>query len=274
MPFFFYTFVRGNHHFMNHLRTVWDYIFYFFSARHTRGFSVHSPFVFQFTRFVLGEKHAFYAFQPIEDQRIRLKNDSRILNITDFGTGNDRSESVSNIALHALKQAKYGQLLYRMVHYFKSQTVLELGTSLGVTTSYLASSSKEIQCLTLEGCPRIAEIARENFNRLGLKNVEVIVGNIDQTLTDVINKTIKLDFVFVDANHQSKAVLNYFELCLSKIHADSVMVIDDIYWSDDMKWAWQQIKNHSRVTSTIDLFQIGIVFFNKDLHKMHYKMRY
>lgn len=259
---------------MNYLHTIRHYIFHFFSARHTRGFSVHSPFVFQFTRFVLGENHAFYAFQPIEDQRIRLKNDSRMLNITDFGTGNDRSESVSNIATHALKQAKYGQLLYRMVHYFKSQTVLELGTSLGITTSYLASPSKYIKCTTLEGCPQIAGIARENFDRLGLENVEIIVGNIDQTLIDVINKTIKLDFVFVDANHQSKAILNYFELCLTKIHDNSVIVIDDIYWSEDMKWAWQQIKNYSCVTSTIDLFQIGIVFFNKDLHKKHYKMRY
>ncbi len=82
------------------------------------------------------------------------------------------------------------------------------------------------------------------------------------------------DVIFIDANHRSSAVLRYFELCLPHVHKNSIVIIDDIYWSDDMELAWQTIKNHPRATSTIDLFQMGIIFFNTDVNKMHYKMRY
>jgi len=259
---------------MNRFRILYKFLGHFFSARHTRGFGVHSPFLFQFTRFVLREKHSFYSFQDIENLRSGLKRDKRVLNIVDFGTGTDRSESISEISFHSLQSPKYGQLLFRMVHYFKSQHILELGTSLGITTAYLTSVSSDIECTSLEGSPEIANIAKENLRKLNLSNVEIVVGNINNTLKDVLNKTNGLDFIYFDANHRSEAVLSYFELCLAKTHTDTVMVFDDIYWSDDMENAWNTIKDHPRVSSTIDLFQFGIAFFNTDLHKKHYKMRY
>jgi predicted O-methyltransferase YrrM len=223
---------------------------------------------------VLREKHSFYVFESIETLRAALKKDGRQVQIVDFGTGVDRTETVRAIAVKSLQSARYAQLLFRMVHHFKSKQVLELGTSLGLTTAYLASNSSEINCVSLEGSPRIAELARENLQKLRIRNAEVVVGNIDDTLGEVLTKTKELDFVFVDANHQSVAVLNYFDKCLTKAHPATVMVFDDIYWSADMEMAWEKIKAHPRVTSTIDLFQFGIVFFNADLHKKHYKVRY
>lgn len=259
---------------MNRFRISYKYILHFLSAHNTRGFGVHSPFMFQFTRFVLCERHAYYIFEPIEILRNRLKKDNRILNIKDFGTGNDRRKTVAVIAKCSLKPAKEGQLLFRICNYLKAQYVLELGTSLGITTAYLASPSTDIKCVSLEGCPEIAQVARENFEKLELKNIEVVVGNIDITLKQVLNESTQLDFVFIDANHRSEAVLNYFEQCLCQVQKDTVLVIDDIYWSADMERAWQSVKSHPRVTSTIDLFSMGIVFFNPDLNKKHYKMRY
>lgn len=259
---------------MNRLRLLYKYIIHFFSARNTQGHGVHSPFVFHFTNFVLNNKELYYIFPRIEAVRLNLLRDKRIINIQDFGTGNDRYTSVYNIARRSLKSEKYGQLLFRVANYLKAYNVLELGTSLGVTTAYLASSSSSIHCTSLEGCPQIAEIARDNFKVLGLKSVEVVVGNIDDTLADVLDKVADLDLIFLDANHRSESVLQYFNQCLSKVKNNAVMVIDDIYWSADMESAWKIIKESPEVTSTIDLFQIGIVFFNKDLHKTHYKMHY
>jgi predicted O-methyltransferase YrrM len=126
----------------------------------------------------------------------------------------------------------------------------------------------------LEGCIQIANVAKENFKLLNIKNIQTVVGDIDKTLTTVLDEFDQLDLVFIDANHKSQAVLSYFEQSLPKVHPNSVIVIDDIYWSSDMEYAWRKIKEHPLVTSTIDLFQLGIVFFNSDLHKMHYKMRY
>jgi len=208
---------------MNRFRIIYKFVLHFFSARNTKGYSVHSPFVFQFTRSVLCEKHSFYTFQTIEHLRDTLKKDKRVLNIKDFGTGEDRNETISDIAKKSLKSAVYGQLLFRIVRYFKARNILELGTSLGVTTCYLAASSSEISCVSLEGCPLIAEVAKENIKNAGFKNIEIVVGNIDTTLAEVLNDMPKLDVVFIDANHRYEAILSYFELCMTKVQNSTVI---------------------------------------------------
>jgi predicted O-methyltransferase YrrM len=69
--------------------------------------------------------------------------------------------------------------------------------------------------------------------------------------------------VFVDGNHQKEATLRYFKLCLPKVHENSLLIFDDIYWSRGMKEAWNEIKAHPEVTVTVDLFWIGLVYFRK-----------
>lgn len=259
---------------MKQFRILYKYIWHFFTARNTKGFGVHSPFMFQFIQNVLSERHYFYVFSEIEALRRMLKKDATAISITDFGTGANRESSVAEIANKSMQSAKYGQLLFRIIRYFKAVDVLELGTSLGITTSYLATSSSNIKCASLEGCPQTAYIAEQNIKKLKITNIELTIGNIDTTLESVLSKTEKLDFVFIDANHHSEAVLRYFEMCLSKVHNDTIIIVDDIYWSEDMEKAWKTIKKHPKVTSTLDIFQMGIVFFNTHLHKKNYKLHY
>jgi predicted O-methyltransferase YrrM len=259
---------------MNRFRMTFKFILHFLTAKNTSGFGVHSPFVFHFTKFVLNNKGTYYIFPAIEKIRSRLKRDKRKLDITDFGTGGMKQKTIAEIAKKSLKTAKYGQLLFRLSVFSKTQNTLELGTSLGITTSYLAAASSFIRCISLEGCQEIANLANENFRTLDIKNVQIVVGDIDITLPEVLKDFNQLDLIFIDANHKSEAVISYFEQCLAKVHGNSVMVVDDIYWSGDMEKAWKVIKSHPRVMATIDLFQLGIVFFNTDLNKEHYKMRF
>ena len=259
---------------MNRIRIALKYLVHFISARNTRGYGVHSPYLFHFTKYVLDNKSTYYVFSSIEKIRSLLKKDNRVLQLTDFGTGNKQTDTIANIASKSLKPAKYGQLLYRLSEYCKAQNVLELGTSFGLTTSYLAASSSDRKCVSLEGSQQIATIAIENFNKLNIKNIQIVVGDIDKTLSKVLKDFEQLDLIFMDANHTSEAVLNYFNLCLTKINNKCILVLDDIHWSSDMEKAWGQIKEHPQVKATIDLFQLGIVFFNSDLYKKHYKMRF
>ena len=259
---------------MSYLRIVYKFFKHFLTARHTGGFGVHSPFMFKFINIVLAEKHPFYVFNKIEKVRESLKLNKRILDVVDFGTGDNRRRTVSDIAFNSLKSKRHAQLLYRIIRYCGAKNVLELGTSLGVTTAYLASVNESIRCYSMEGSADIATVAAENFRSLGINNITLIVGNIDESLPEFLSHSEALDFVFVDANHRSEAVLNYVNLIIPQLHNASVLVVDDIYWSVDMEFAWSQIKNLSQVTSTIDLFHFGIVFFNVDLNKKHYKVRY
>jgi predicted O-methyltransferase YrrM len=138
----------------------------------------------------------------------------------------------------------------------------------------LQNAAPNAHVYTLEGCPQTARVALETFEQAGFKAIELITGNFDNNLPTVIKNLDQLDFVFVDGNHQKDATLKYFEWCLPKVHDDTILIFDDIYWSEGMKEAWAQIKAHPQVTVTVDLFWIGLVFFKSGRVKEDFLIRY
>ena len=150
-------------------------------------------------------------------------------------------------------------------------TIVELGTSLGITTAYMAAVDSRNKVVTYEGCPAVAEIAKENWNMLGINNIECVVGDIN---VEKLDKELgRVDVAFVDANHTYAGTRAYVNILLKKMHAKSVLVVDDIHHSAEMERAWQEICADERVTSTMDLYQMGLVFFDKHYWKRHYVMK-
>jgi predicted O-methyltransferase YrrM len=248
---------------MFNLRFAYDYLLHLFKAKNRHG--LHSPFVYRLVDEVIYDFTSKNPYAEIENIRKQLLIDNRIITITDLGAGshvnNNRQKKISAIAKNALKPPKLAQLLYRLTADLQPKTIIELGTCLGITTLYLQKAAPKAKVYTLEGCPETAGIAQENFINASLNKVELITGNFDNTLPGIINKLDKVDFVFVDGNHQKDATLKYFEWCLPKVHEGTMLIFDDIYWSEGMKEAWATIKAHPKVTATVDLFWIGLVFF-------------
>lgn len=244
------------------------------TARNTGGHGVHSPYIFNFIKHVIEEKHPYYIFSRIEKLRDNLLRDERRISVRDYGTGKNGEKHIAGIAGNALKSPEQAQLLFRIIRHFGCKNILELGTSLGISTLYMASVSSECCCITLEGCPETAGIARQNFERLGLNHIKLINCNIDEELEGILTTYGQQDFVFIDANHRYEPLMRYFELCVNHIGDDSVIVVDDIYWSAEMEKGWKTIKQHPRVKASIDIFHMGIVFFKPTLTKKHYSVRY
>lgn len=262
------------------------YFSYYLKASSGKGHGMHSPFVYDFIINVLNDDRDFYAYTEIENLRKQLLKDESIIEVKDFGAGSSQLSSsqrkASDIARHSLKPKKYAQLLFRMVNYYKPKNILELGTSLGITTAYLASPSHQCKVITMEGADGIAAIAEKNFKLLGLNNVELIKGNFDETLSPVIHQLSTclpdrevVNFAFIDGNHRKEPTLRYFEQLLPVTNNDTILVFDDIHWSEEMEAAWKQIKKHPQVKCTIDLFFIGIVLLRKEFkEKQHFTIRY
>lgn len=253
-----------------------NYIKHILSAKSRHG--THSPFVYQLVDEVIYDFKDKPEYHNVEKLREILLQDERTIKVTDLGAGslvnNQRTKKVKSIAKNALKPKKLAQLLYRLAKEFKPDTLLELGTCLGLTSAYFSEALPNSTIITMEGCPQTAEIAQENWVKLSKQNIMVKVGNFDDTLVEVIEKQPKLDFVFIDGNHRKDATLNYFNLCLPKVHEDSVIIFDDIYWSKGMAEAWEHIKAHPDVTVTVDLFWIGLVFFRDGQAKQDFKIKF
>ena len=252
---------------------------YFLTALNGKGHGVHSPFVFEFITKVLNDKTQYPCYKNIEQLRHQLKHDNTLLTIQDFGAGSrvhaSYKRKVSDIAASSLKPKKFSQLLFHIASFYKPFNIVELGTSLGITTAYLASANENAQVITMEGAKEVAAIARNNFQQLRIKNTDIIEGDFDINLSYVVNNLSSIDLAFVDGNHRKEPTVRYFEQLLSKTKNNSILVFDDVHWSKEMEEAWEHIKRHSSVTLSIDLFFIGIVFFRQEqLEKQHFSIRF
>ena len=255
---------------------VIDFLKHRFTAKSRHG--THSPFVYKLLDKVIYDFNFKNDYNSIEEQRKKLYNDDAVIEVTDLGAGShlnkNRRKKVKEIAKNALKTPRLAQLIYRLAQENKPSNILELGTCLGLTTAYLSKACPDAKVLTIEGCPQTANVAAQNFKALGLHNIDLQVGNFDELLPTVVAGQQQLDFVYIDGNHRKDATLNYFKWCLPKVHENSLLIFDDIYWSKGMKEAWGEIKAHPQVTVTIDLFWIGLVYFKKGQAKEHFKIKY
>jgi predicted O-methyltransferase YrrM len=233
--------------------------------------SLHSPFLYAlYTEVIRTKRGPKATFAPIRAVRKQLRRSQQRITITDLGAGSkvnpSRQRTFSDIARNSQKSARFGRLLFRLIQRFQATTIVDLGTSLGLTTAYMAEATSAYngRVMTFEGCAETAAVARQNFEQLGQQNVTIIVGNLDETLATGIAPLGPVDFVFFDANHRYDPTVRYFETCLRQIHNDTVFVFDDIHWSDEMEQAWAYIQKHPAVSVTIDLFWVGLVFFRRE----------
>jgi len=261
---------------MFNIRFGFDYLLYRLKAKTRHG--LHSPFVYRLVDKVIYDYTTKKDYDEIEGIRKQLLADDRMITVTDLGAGshvnNSKQKRVGDIAKNALKPSPLAQLLYRLAADAQSDNIIELGTCLGTTSVYLQKAAPKAKVYTLEGCPQTAGVAKESFAKAKTDNIELVIGNFDHTLPDVIAGLDKLDFVFVDGNHRKDATLKYFEWCLPKAHEGTLLIFDDIYWSEGMKEAWAQIKAHPQVTVTVDLFWIGLVYFRKGQVKEDFVIKF
>lgn len=251
----------------------------FYKAADTK-FRVHSPFVFELVNAVLEDQRWYYAFRDVEAIRRKMQQSNLVIDVADYGAappGGDaahRRAPIRQIVQRAASSSRQGQWLFRLAQWLKPQHVLELGTSLGVGTMYLAAAARSATIISMEGSPDCAHIAKANLEILGLhKNVQVQTGPFQENLPAGLKSLKTVDFVFFDGHHRADATLQYFEQCLPHVHAQTVLVFDDIYWSTEMTAAWKAIQQHPQVTLTVDFFDLSLAFFNPDFkNKQHFKL--
>jgi predicted O-methyltransferase YrrM len=232
--------------------------------------SLHSPFFYDLYSRHIKPVDSPEQFRNIEGQRKKLLRDPRTINVRDLGarTKHNRVRKISRIARTSLTSSRYSTIFYRIATACHATCIVELGTSLGINTVYLAAAEK-CTVTTFEGAPAVADIAALNFEFAGNKNIQLVAGDIDQTLPEFLNGVSRIDFAFIDANHRYEATVRYFGWLLKKTHENSVVVVDDIHHSPEMQRAWLEIRNHRLVYGSADLFRCGIVFFDPSLNKQH-----
>ncbi|RKS92341.1 putative O-methyltransferase YrrM [Flavobacterium limicola] len=243
--------------------------------------AVHSPFVFSLLTKCFYDKKSKPEYAALKKYRNSLLANINTIEVTDFGVGSKIFKSNTRIIAKIAKTAgispKRAELLFRITHYFQPDSILEIGTSLGLATAALSVGSKSVgrkaKIITLEGCPNTMALAKSQFQVFHFDNVNPIVSEFNSYLDDLRLSTLDFKLIYFDGNHSKKATLDYFELLLPTITNETVWIFDDIHWSSEMEEVWKIIKKHPKVTVTIDTFQWGLVFFRREQPKEHFVIR-
>lgn len=240
---------------------------------------IHSPFLFRLYNEALSSNDQYYCFSEIERNRTQLLNDETYFESLDFGAGSKgvsgKQARVAEVAKSSLAPVKTAQVYFKLVNCLRPTTILELGTSFGISTAYLAKGNASANVYSFEGNPFLTSYSKELFSRLQINNVIQIEGDINQTLdTFLSNNQKEIDFVIIDANHKSDYLFSYLEKIKPFLSSEALVIIDDISWSDDMRWAWEVIRKKEDYTLTFENINQGFLCTSKNLTKQHFYLRF
>ena len=239
-------------------------------------YSLQSPFVHDFIERVLEDKEVYYSYIGMDYLKRKLAKDKTNLEIDDKGAGSHFSskniKTVKQISKTVISSDLKAKALFKLVNLYQPTSIVELGTSLGLTTCYLANAKRNSNVTTIEGSKSIYEIAIKNFKKMGLKKINAINASFDEVLPSIIKEEKNLGVVFFDGNHTEQATLDYFRICKSYASSETIFIFDDIYWSKSMTLAWKKIISDPSISLSLDLYSFGVVFFLKNRPKQHFQI--
>lgn len=239
--------------------------------------SLHSPFMYHLMTEAIARYTPDSEVSAPLSLRRQLLDDRSLIEVDDLGGGSrhtpDNTRVVKQLARHSGRRPRTGKLLYRLVRHFQPETMVELGTSLGIGTLFLKEAAPRARIVTIEGSETLAQAARRNISLFGASDVEVVHGAFAEVLTPGFIANLNPSLVVFDGDHREAPTLDYFDRFAGHARNDTVFIFDDIHWSPQMEKAWETIRNDERVRVTADLFTFGLVFFRKELSRQHFVLR-
>ncbi len=232
-------------------------------------YKIQGPFAYDFLSTIMDTTGNYYAWQQIESARQNLLKSHDKVTLTDYGAGSRTTtvqvKTIRQIAKTSVSPRWQCQQLFRAVKALAPNTILEMGTSLGISSAYLSTATSAARFITLEGDPHIARVASDTHKGLALDNIEINVGPFSETLAPALADLGRVDVVFIDGHHSYQPTIDYTAQILPYIHDKTVLIYDDIYWSDEMLAAWHELKQLGGVYLSIDTFAQGYLFFDPAL---------
>lgn len=259
---------------MSRTYTATQYLSHFFRSK--RWDSFHSPFLFSLFSYCSDDRISHPLFESIERKRRELIQSKEVIERHDYGAGTSyhqikNTDAISRIARHALSLPFQCRFLYRLVVFTESRQIVELGTSLGISSAYLGIANSSSSVDTVEGDPEIANVAQKVFNQLKLDNVQLHNTSFDTFIANELPKEKRIDLMFLDGHHTSAALWKYYHALKPYMSDQTIIIVDDIYWSTDMTDGWKKLIALPDVTQSVDCFHFGLLFFKKDFlnHENH-----
>ena len=143
-----------------------------------------------------------------------------------------------------------GQFLEIIVKISKSKSCLEIGRFTGLSTLYMARGlPSDGKIVTVDNSEEFLSLAKKYWDKDGLTSkIESIIGAGTEVMQSLIDRQHIFDLIFIDADKNNYP--NYYELSLSLIPTNGVIIIDNMLWHGDVA---NNSKNDSQTKTIRDL---------------------
>jgi predicted O-methyltransferase YrrM len=252
---------------------IWQYLKYLLKARHWKGHGIHSPYVFELVNKVMYDKTNYKDYDFFREIRRKLKDSEIKLQVENAGADSayftSGERNIRDLLRISSVKPKFGKLLYRIVRHYKPATIIELGTSIGLSTIYLARGNERANVITIEKSHTLCRFASETFREIGIMNVSVKNGLFDDKLDELGDSIFESALIFIDGNHKFESTLAYFNFFAERMK-EGIIILDDIHWSREMLRAWETIRQKEESQATLNLFSMGFVVRRPSITRKNY----
>lgn len=232
----------------------------------TTKYKIHSPFAFQFLTEVLEDNRYYHFFGVIETYRRNLLANSELI---PTGSG---QRTINALTKSGELEETYGQVLFKAVHLYKPDTIVEIGTGLGISTLYQATPASSTKVFTFETNTTLTKKTQQFFRQLMRKNITIINNKNETTLEETLLKIGSIDFVFFNHFEVNKGI-ELFETILKFAQTNTIIAFRTPYGNPLRTQLWEQLKKHPSVRMSIDIFGLGFLFFRSQQKEVeHFKM--
>lgn len=140
----------------------------------------------------------------------------------------------------AYEPMRVKRLLLRLANFAHPDTVVDVGTAVD-SSRYLKAGRKAT-----------------NYNR---------ANNLQEMFLEA---GVPVDMLYVHDWHRPDFVREVFEVCVERTTPSSMFVIAGIGYTPQMRALWKQVRQDGRTGITFDLYDLGIIFFDKKKNKQNY----
>jgi len=249
-----------------------NYFQYLLKSKGRHG--IHSAFVFEFVDKCLTTK---VDKNFILERKKWIKNglkQTEKFSIIDLGAGSKslkKERSIAELIRTSSTRGVYGDVLWKLVHFYQPEQILELGTSIGTGVITMKSANPNSHVTTVEGCDETLRRAYQQFYVWKLEKLFPVCSDFDGFLNRPNDTVYQL--IFLDGNHESKATKRYLEALMKNSDDNTCFVLDDIRWNDDMWKVWNELVDDERFHLSIDLGRMGLLWKRKHQAKEHFVLR-
>ena len=250
---------------INFLQLYLKQIAFNYKASNGKGHGVHSPFVYQFITEILNDNRFFYAYELIENQKQVFTSATKKL-------GNKKHAENILAMIHHLPDFKYHSLLFRIVHFYNQENILEIGSSLGITTAYLSKANENNQVVSIVETTIQNLLSKENLKELNIKNATVIHSpDLKFTLSDIGYKKFGIILFNMSQIHHEIELSDILRIT----NENSIFIFFSQNESIKDNHFWNKLKIYPNTSIYIQLFSMKLAFFRKEQHENeHYTIQF